>query len=468
MSITKLSEENINEKLKQANYFFQNKNYIEAMALYLKLALLPSDSINIESVMLNISLLRPRILKISQKDSITEIDNCVSFVENVNSLNEKQTGLVISYSKESAGLHVKVETPESKTDSVLSVYKCTSFHDCIYVVVKNPKNIVIMHDNSFHSLFFSFLYRLIWGAELKFISNNIIENRDWISNACKYMDSFDSKYPLPDLISLCEINRNIVNSNNKINLNLIKKNSIDNHLCRIDENSNVLFNSFYYFLDNYFIRIFEQHSIKLNNLRYTFKVIKGLPRRVNENIMIVGGSPTISDYLKDIRSFSGALWALNDAVFYLESNDVHVDALIVTDERFLEKATGRINKVKCKSIICFDGFSLDYFKGFSGVVYMVKSIGRDGFSEISPNIYHGCTVFYASIQMAAMLEYKKIVTCGIVFPVPGRYSRVDGSKSMPEYVFPYQVKNLISGLDCLNKKNILIDSFEQNSIIKYV
>ena len=185
----------------------------------------------------------------------------------------------------------------------------------------------------------------------------------------------------------------------------------------------------------------------------------------SEELLIVGGAPSSITYLEKIKQHKGDIWALNDAVFWLESNNVHVDKLIICDQRFVNKLFDNTENLICKEIVAgnyidFSLFTSDFFS-----LYRVNILGRDGLSTNSKDAFHGCTVANVALQIARFLNYKSIYTVGVLLNFPTQYKRIDGSNSMPEFVFNYQIKNIKKTIQTIRKERICIEAFENNSSI---
>jgi hypothetical protein len=185
----------------------------------------------------------------------------------------------------------------------------------------------------------------------------------------------------------------------------------------------------------------------------------------SEELLIIGGAPSSIDYLEKIKEHKGDVWALNDAVFWLEKNNIKVDKLIICDQRFVDKLFYKVENIICKHIVAghyidFSQFTPDFF-----YLYRVNILGRDGISTRPEDAYHGCTVANVALQVARFLNYKSIYTVGVLLHFPTQYKRIDGSNTMPEFVFNYQIKNIKKTVQTIRKERICIEAFENNSSI---
>jgi hypothetical protein len=81
--------------------------------------------------------------------------------------------------------------------------------------------------------------------------------------------------------------------------------------------------------------------------------------------------------------------------------------------------------------------------------------------------YHGCTVANFALQVARLSHYKSINTVGILLHFPTVYERIDGSKTMPEYVHDNQIANIRSIVQQIRKDGIVLESLEYNSNINF-
>lgn len=188
----------------------------------------------------------------------------------------------------------------------------------------------------------------------------------------------------------------------------------------------------------------------------------------NESLLIIGGAPTVKEYINNIKSFKGDVWALNDAVFFLESNGIIPNKLICTDNRFIKKNESLLGFLKCKEMITTEGIFNNNEVDFKGCIKTVKVTSRDGFSTSPGTIYHGCSVFNAALQIAYWGYYKDISTIGVLLNNPKGYTRVDSTKTMPEYVHKIQIYNLKQAKEKLSKIGVDVHAIEFNSSINYI
>lgn len=190
--------------------------------------------------------------------------------------------------------------------------------------------------------------------------------------------------------------------------------------------------------------------------------------KISDSVLIVGSAPTVERYREVIRNFPGERWALNDAWFWLENNGIDVNAAFITDNRFLQKSRSKIGDACCQNIVVIDRVDLESIRNLKKTVYIFKTLGRDGFSPRYGEIYHGCSVFFTAVQTAFALKYPKIAVCGVLLPPPGRYVRVDGSRSMPEYVHAIQMKNARHIIRNLARFDVSLDVFEPESNLNFL
>jgi hypothetical protein len=80
----------------------------------------------------------------------------------------------------------------------------------------------------------------------------------------------------------------------------------------------------------------------------------------SDELLIVGGAPSIALHIDEIKAHKGDVWALNDAVFWLNDNNISVDRLVVADQRFIDKQHHRLALLKRSAVIAADyiNFSL--------------------------------------------------------------------------------------------------------------
>lgn len=187
----------------------------------------------------------------------------------------------------------------------------------------------------------------------------------------------------------------------------------------------------------------------------------------SEEVMIVGGAPTIANYLKAIKKFTGEIWALNDAVFWLEENNIKVDKLIIADQRFVEKQADALLGLSCKSLIAADYIDLSILPSYKCNKYSVRILGRDGVSDKLGEAYHGCTVAGLALQTARLVNPKSITLVGVLLHFPTSYKRIDGTQTMPEYVHKSQIVNMKRLVQKIREEGISLTALEPNSNINF-
>lgn len=187
-----------------------------------------------------------------------------------------------------------------------------------------------------------------------------------------------------------------------------------------------------------------------------------------QDVLIVGSAPSIERYREQIKKATGECWALNDALFYLEKHKISVEKAFITDARFIKKAISTIIQSKCSIFITIDTVPLDLIKATKKHFLIFKSLGRDGFSTDYGKIFHGCSVFFCALQTAVALKYQSITTCGVLFPPPSRYVRIDESKNLPEFVHTIQLNNAHRALTVLRKINLDLKIMEPESNLNFL
>lgn len=185
---------------------------------------------------------------------------------------------------------------------------------------------------------------------------------------------------------------------------------------------------------------------------------------ISNELLIVGGAPSITSYLENIKEYNGEIWALNDSIFWLEDNGIKVDKLVVADQRFVDKQIEKLPLISCNDLILADYIDL---KSINKRQFKVKVLGRDGVSERFGEAYHGCTVANLALQTARLANYKTINTVGILLHFPTAYERIDGSKTMPEFVHKTQIKNIKNTVHKIRKDRIELIAFEPSSNINF-
>lgn len=187
----------------------------------------------------------------------------------------------------------------------------------------------------------------------------------------------------------------------------------------------------------------------------------------SDELLIVGGAPSVISYLEKIKEHKGDIWALNDAIFWLEDNKINVNNLLISDQRFVNKQKENLEKINCKSIISADYIDFNSLTNCSFEHFRVKILGRDGVSTKINEAYHGCTVANLALQIARLANYKSISTTGILLHFPTTYERIDGSKTMPEFVHKYQIKNIKKTMQKIRQDRITLNIYENNSNLNF-
>lgn len=183
---------------------------------------------------------------------------------------------------------------------------------------------------------------------------------------------------------------------------------------------------------------------------------------------MIGSAPSINDYKSEIANFKGEIWCLNDSWFWLEPSGIKIDKIFITDSRFIEKSKTKIAKSKPSKIFTLDTVNIDPIYSKNHQIVKLKNLGRDGFSMRAGEIYHGCSVFFAAIQVAASSGIKDISCCGVLFPPPGKYKRIDKSMNMPEYIYPFQLLNAKKMMGKLSELEITLNIFEPESNLHFL
>lgn len=190
--------------------------------------------------------------------------------------------------------------------------------------------------------------------------------------------------------------------------------------------------------------------------------------KLTDNLLIIGSAPSIEHYLTKIQKFQGERWALNDSWFWLEKHGITVDKVFITDTRFIKKSVKRIESSSCPTIVTTHTVDLSSIEHLEKNIYVFRALGRDGFSLKYGEVYHGCSVFFTAIQTAFSQKYQNIAVCGVSFPPPGSYFRIDGSSHMPEYVHNIQLNNAHHALKKLRDFDINLEVFEPESNLNFL
>ena len=184
-------------------------------------------------------------------------------------------------------------------------------------------------------------------------------------------------------------------------------------------------------------------------------------KRKENDVLIVGSAPSVKHHMDIIESFDGCIWALNDAWPWLEENLIIPDRVFVGDSRFLLKIKP-IAKLECKNFVMLDTVQAEFLCSNSVNIVRLTNLGRDGLSKTPNAVFHGCSVFNIAMQFACHASsVVSITTVGVMFPPPNYYERLDGTTSVPEYVYPSQLSNArlnIQRLTHLGKKFSVIES----------
>ncbi|MEP0072766.1 MAG: hypothetical protein ABJE79_08680, partial [Marinomonas sp.] len=81
--------------------------------------------------------------------------------------------------------------------------------------------------------------------------------------------------------------------------------------------------------------------------------------------------------------------------------------------------------------------------------------------------YHGCTVANLALQTARLANYKAITLVGVLLHFPTAYERIDGSKTIPEYVHKSQVSNIKRLIQKIREERISLTALEPTSNINF-
>ncbi len=192
-----------------------------------------------------------------------------------------------------------------------------------------------------------------------------------------------------------------------------------------------------------------------------------IPQKEKEDLIIVGGAPSVRDHINQIKNFDGEVWALNDSVFWLEDNKLRADKLLAADQRFIQKNINRLKEIKCKNFIFADYIKLKEEHVKEKSVHRVSIIGRDGISDNLGLAFHGCTIAHLALQYARLLSFKNISITGVILDFPVSYERIDGSNTMPEFVHNIQIRNIKNIIQMMRKEDFNIVALEKNSNINF-
>lgn len=191
-------------------------------------------------------------------------------------------------------------------------------------------------------------------------------------------------------------------------------------------------------------------------------------RRGSGHVMIVGSAPTIIAEKDRIASFKGDLWALNDALFWLEENGFAPDRLFVNDSRFIRKSLTALRRSPVPSIVMLDRVDTGVVPELGGKITVLETLGRDGFSNDLGRVFHGCSVFASALQCAAAMGYRAVSVVGVVFPLPSAYARIDGRATLPEFVHDKQLHNMQRAMGYFRSKGIPVDVAEKTSNLNFL
>ncbi|WP_434775488.1 hypothetical protein [Pseudomonas oryzihabitans] len=183
---------------------------------------------------------------------------------------------------------------------------------------------------------------------------------------------------------------------------------------------------------------------------------------LRKGALIVGAASGLS--IDDIKLSSRKIYALNSAYFFLEENNIDVEALITGDGRFLAKQSkGRLSKLNNLVTFNYDSKQPGY-QVLGGKAFFFNCLGRDGFSnDGEKGFYHGCSSFFLAVQYLTFLGYKSIQTLGVKFPPPEMYRRIDDSATQPEFVYHIQLRNIIAMRQFLSKNLVVLESLDTDS-----
>jgi hypothetical protein len=377
------------------------------------------------------------------------------------------------------------------------------------LVINHPFDMVHLSQPKMPNIFFGLLYKLIWNAKVlvdiddeelvtesainvdEYIRNNgslpelkALDELDWTRLALSLIDEFDGvtvsnvafqqyyggavihhvqkKKPSSELIaSLQKTFDNIKQPISQKNVSsLMPFYSFKELFCLIDNEkvTELILNH----------KETQNKSENLDNKfiyahKFTSRLIK-----TQGSIMIIGSAPTIEDNLQKIKKHVGECWALNGAWFWLEKNNIKVHKAFITDPRFIKDNYESIKNTICNIIVTIDSIHESCFPKVGKKIYIFKTLGRDGFSKKYEEVYHGTSVFFTALQVAYNVGYKKITSCGVMFPPPFNYIRINGDSNLPEYVHKYQLKNAHLSLEILRESKVNFYPLESESNLNFV
>lgn len=190
--------------------------------------------------------------------------------------------------------------------------------------------------------------------------------------------------------------------------------------------------------------------------------------RLADDVLIIGSAHTVEEHEAQVRAFRGEIWALNDAVFWLNKKKVHVDRLFVTDSRFVMKKRDTLSQAQFGQIVTIDTVDWAPTDVSKDRITTLHSLGRDGFSRNFGAVFHGCSVVFTALQCAAALHYSAVTTCGVILSPPITYKRIDGTQSLPEYVHNVQISNARRAMKHLREAKITFESLESASNLNFL
>lgn len=209
-----------------------------------------------------------------------------------------------------------------------------------------------------------------------------------------------------------------------------------------------------------------------NNLSFPAleTMASAIEKHESGKLIIVGSAPTLNSHLDYLKKFEGDIWALNDAWIYLEERGIKVHAAVATDSRFIKKRQNEIKKSLCRNLITIDAVDLTPIAEKQMHAFVMKSLGRDGFSREIGKVYHGCSVFFTALQTACSysLSYDAIECCAILLSPPTSYRRIDGTSHMPEYVHAVQLKNAQRAMQEIRKFRINFTVLDAESNLNFL
>jgi hypothetical protein len=190
--------------------------------------------------------------------------------------------------------------------------------------------------------------------------------------------------------------------------------------------------------------------------------------RRSRRVLLVGSAPTLADHLDRLASYDGEVWALNDAAFWCEDNGISLSRVIIADQRFLKKRSHELNRLRCRRIMIKDNLRLTQGQMPEAEVYGVECRGRDGFSDEPGRAFHGCSVAMFAAQCAVSEGFSRVDFAGVLLHPPRKYARIDGSRSLPEYVYPVQLNNARLAAENMRARGVSFGALEPDSSINFL